>query len=307
MPKKLNRSTTRRGSHGALFLRKSFWLLAVAGMGVSPSLHAQELPTTAQATTPAAQAPAAKNTTVSLGTSHFTRKYDRPGGQHKYEGWATTLGLSHKLDEAWRVGGSLTAVQTSSSAELNSNKKDLHSWTPRVFATWTNRKGLFVTGDATHGNATLDNTRLSNNRSVFYQSNTKTATTSLEVAQYFPITQNLWSGIAARYTRTYFREREYIDPVGGNSPSRTENWGTGTVRAVASYLLGDFTPFVAADFNQANKEIIAGSGDRNFYGYNLGVTYTVTSEAALVLGYGGTTGISNLTDRRYTASVSYRF
>jgi long-subunit fatty acid transport protein len=255
----------------------------------------------------AQEAPASKDTTVSIGTSYFTQKYDKSGSQFELSGWVTTLGLDHRLGEQWSVGASLSGTRVESRTELNSNQRELRGVTPSVNVGWTNLEGLYVSGSAAYGKTAMDNTRLLSGRSRFYQSNTEQLSTTLGATQYIPITRELLSSVGLRYSRFFNTEREYIDPAGGNTPSRKENWGMASIDVGLSYTLGDFTPFASGNFNRTNKEIIDGGGNRNYVGYRFGTSYKVSESTNLNLSYAGKAGIANLTDRAYSLSLGYGF
>jgi hypothetical protein len=255
----------------------------------------------------AQEAPAPKDTTISIGTSYFTKKYDKSGSQFELSGWATTLGLDRSIGEQWSVGVSLSGRRVESRTELNSSEKELRGLTPAVNASWTNLAGLYVSGSAAYGKSGMDNTRLSSGKSIFYQANTEQLSTALGATQYIPITRDLMSSVGLRYSRFFDTEREYIDPAGGNTPSRKENWGMASVDFGLSYTLGDFTPFASGNFNRTNKEIIDGGSNRSYVGYRFGTSYMISDSTDLNLSYAGIAGIANLTDRAYSLSLGYRF
>ena len=255
----------------------------------------------------AQEVPAPKDTTISIGTSYFTKKYDKSGSQFELSGWATTLGLDRRIGEQWSVGATLSGTRVESRTELNSSEKELRGLTPSINASWTNLAGFYVSGSASYGKTGMDNTRLSSGKSIFYQANTEQLSTALGATQFIPITRELMSSVGLRYTRYFNTEREYIDPAGGNTPSRKENWGMASIDFGLSYSLGDFTPFASGNFNRTNKEIIDGGGNRNYFGYSLGTSYKVSDSTNLSLSYAGTAGIANLTDRAYSLSIGYGF
>lgn len=250
---------------------------------------------------------AAKNTKVSLGTSYFSSNYDKPGSEYKVSGWIKTLTASHRLNESWTIGGLLSHTSAGGEIHLNSNKKDLTSWTPGAFVTWENQSGLNVTGAASYGRTSVDNKRLSSGVYRPWGTETHQVATSLDVTQYVPVTETLLANVGTRLTRVWRSEDPYQDPIGGRTGNRNKYYHYGTLQTGLTYFLGDFTPFASANVTFADENLIQSSDSRSFFGYALGSNYRLTNSVDINASYAAVEGIKYFRDRRYTLSLGYRF
>ncbi len=277
-----------------LGLGKKLGLVLLASSAFGQPVHAQE-------------APASKDTTFWIATSHSKMKYDKPGFAFESSGWVTTLGLDRSLNEQWLVGATLSGKRTVSTSDAISNRSEHRGVTPGINAIWTDTRGFFVNGSAEYGRTSSDNTRLRNGRSAYHESNQDELSTKLGATQYFWLMPGLRSSVGLSHARYFTSDRRYIDASGTSVVGEKRNWGLTSIETGLSYPLGDFTPHVSGDFNRSTTPILGGSGKSSFFGYQIGASYRAFENARLNFNYAGQAGIANFTSRRFGVSLGYEF
>lgn len=253
---------------------------------------------------------AAKKTTATINSSYFASDYDKAGSDFKATGLATTFALSHQISATWQLGGSLTRSTTHAEIKHNSGEKDLREWTPRIFGSWTNLRGLFITASAARSQTYFKSRRLSNNVSVETRSSSSNFVTDIEATQVIPIPSfgpSWFSSVGVGFARFFHTDSDYVDAVGGTTSRSNQRGNVGSISASLWHPMGQWTPFISSNAFLADHDVIPSSTTRRYLDYQAGINYEISPRAYITSSYRGVAGIKHFESHSISASLGYRF
>ena len=227
---------------------------------------------------------------LTYGLQNRHTSFSQSANPYDQRSWAGMLTALRQFGGGWIAGGTLIYDY----GRLHSNPDDgrASTRTPSVNAIALKTFGGGYIADASlgYGKAALDNAYSGGGARISYSANTEFTSASAGLTKVFILSPAAQVSLSARYTYVDSRGSGYADSTGAVRTGTASSLGFATFGAGLKARWGRWEPYARAGWNLANKEFTAGTGDKAYFTYSLGVETPITQKTRVNLGYSGTAG-----------------
>jgi hypothetical protein len=243
---------------------------------------------------------------VSGGGSFTNRSYTLPGSAYSETVRSVNTALMKPIDN-WYLGISFNYVDSLIDTVANNGNYHPRSPSANAFVMRRFDTGTFVDFTSGYGKVSIDAATQVGAVKTTYQSQNDFRTTGIGVTQYIPLGTSTMASASWRYTHINSNTGGYTTSAGAAVPATYVDWGFSTVGASLMYMGESVQPFVRVNWHNANREFTAGSDDREYGSYSLGLTFPMSKQTSLAVSYSSVFEKAYVKEDTVGLTLSYKF
>lgn len=253
-------------------------------------------------------APSGPEWIVTVGVQRINTKFSLPASPYDNHSTSATATIIRKIDPLTYVGGNLSYDHTRIYSGISDGHGTTNTPSGSVFLMRNISPDLLVDASLGYGKVALDNSYLNGAARTAYSSNTNFLMASAGITKTFSLDKSVNGTLSARYTHIRSKAASYGDSTGAYWPGMTTSLGFMTLGGGLKWRVSqELEPYVQLNWNVSNKEFANGTGDKNYFGYTVGVDIPISPKSKLNLGYTGTANKAYTRTDGFVLSVTSMF
>lgn len=239
---------------------------------------------------------------LQVGDSEFTK----PSSTSDSTTISTSATLMYMLDPTTYIGGNLAYSDTDIEAGANSGRGSAKAYAGGIFAMKALDPNWLVDGSLGYGSVVLDNNYNTGTR-IEYNADTAFWSTGAGLTRLIRISPQLTASLSGRAAYTYSKSDSYTDSTGAYTGRNSRPLAYISPGGALNWKLGNWEPYARLNWNLANRDFNAGTGDNDYFSYGFGSGYALTQDTKISLGFSGVLDKAYSTERTLLLSISTKF